>query len=167
MYALAREVFYSKNRFSFVGDDPRAMFRFLHCLPAESLSMIRHITFAFPRAHRYVIRVDRQYYDGVHMDWSILVRFIAEHFSLERLSVNVVDMGSGAPMSPALETWTKFMREILKEFASLQGVHRFQAYLAEDREHEIVAEKAIMGPDYQPPPVKYLPFVGARHTHKH
>ncbi|KAL1984193.1 hypothetical protein VTN96DRAFT_9414 [Rasamsonia emersonii] len=166
MYSLARDVFYSRNRFSFVGDDPQVMFRFLHRLPRESLSMIRHITFAFPRAHRYVIRVDRQRYESVQMDWSILIRFITEHFRLQCLSINIVDMGSGAPMSNASETWTKFMREVLKGFAPLQGVRRFQAYLAEDREHETDAEKAIMGPDYEPPPVKYFPFVGAKHTLK-
>ncbi|KAL1968380.1 hypothetical protein VTN77DRAFT_1909 [Rasamsonia byssochlamydoides] len=166
MYSLARDVFYSKNRFSFVGDDPRAMFRFLHCLPAESLHMIRYVTFTFPRAHRYVIRVDQKYYDSVQMDWSILIRFITEHFHLERLSVNVVDMGSGVPMSGASEAWKKFIREVLKGFTPLRGVRRFQVYLAEDRGYETVAEKAIMGPDYRPPTVKHLPFVGAKHPHK-
>jgi len=70
-------------------------------------------------------------------------------------------------MLDASDAWVKFLREVLKGFAPLKGVHRFQVYLAEDRAYETMAEKAIMGSGYEPPTMKYLPFVGAKHSNKH
>ncbi|KAL2004549.1 hypothetical protein VTN00DRAFT_3434 [Thermoascus crustaceus] len=166
MFEDARDIFYSKNRFAFIEEEPEYMMRFLHNFPNETLRLIRHLTLKFPANYRApgrptATRSER----SLTVSWSILIRFIKEHFDLERLTLIVADMGTIQSLAVAVEDRNKYLRRFLKLFTTLEGIHSFQVYLIDDPMYEEIAERWVMGDRYMRNLQKkgaLIPFYGPR-----
>lgn len=163
MYVNARDIFYSKNRFAFVEEDPEFMMRFFHHFPNSTLRMIRHLTFKFPSIFRLPNKPTSRSERTMQINWSILLRFIKEHFDLAKLTVVVADHGTMQSLPTAVDDRNRYMRRFLKLFTELRGVHSFQVYLVDDPAYEEIAERAVMGPRYDPRKKdEIIPFYGPR-----
>ncbi|KAL4920674.1 hypothetical protein BDW62DRAFT_198564 [Aspergillus aurantiobrunneus] len=139
-YEDCRRLFFSKNHFTFVDEEPDPIMRFLTSIPTSSFMLIRHLSFKFPLTYRMYHRSARSE-ESIVLSWSVLRRFIREHFDLQRLSLNIVDLGTRT----ASVSRNKYMRRMLKEFAELQGLRDFRVYLADDPSFEKELERAVMG----------------------
>ncbi|KAN0077914.1 hypothetical protein V8E54_006218 [Elaphomyces granulatus] len=163
MYTVAHSVFYSKNQFSLIGSNPRLMMRQVRSLANNSLSMIRHLTFApcgINRNSDYMGKVPKINASS-QISWSNLLRFLKDHLRLGLVSINFVDLDCD-PDPEIVWAWRAFLREILQFFVFLRGVRNFQVYLGYDRRYEFVVEKAILGPLHRATAVKSLPFEVAK-----
>ncbi|OXV08031.1 hypothetical protein Egran_04206 [Elaphomyces granulatus] len=161
MYTVAHSVFYSKNRFSLIGSNPRLMMRQVRSLANDSLSMIRHLTFALCGINRNSDFMAPKINASSQISWSNLLRFLKDHLRLGLVSINFVDLG--CTLHPEIVwAWRAFLREILQFFVFLRGVRNFQVYLGYDRRYEFVVEKAILGPLHRATAMKSLPFVGSK-----
>ncbi|KAN0068479.1 hypothetical protein V8E54_013203 [Elaphomyces granulatus] len=160
MYTVAHSIFYSKNRFCLLGDDPVPMMKVVQTLSKDSLSMIRHLTFASWTYH-YDVRSNLLLNFAGRFAWSFLLYFLKERLHLELVSVNFIDLGCYATEETILD-WRKYLRHVIESFGFLRGVRSFQVSLAYDRLYETVAERSVMGPRYRPTPMKNLPFVGLK-----
>ena len=145
-YEDARRIFFSKNHFAFLEEDPEFMMRFWHYIPTQSFTRIRQLSFKFPLSYRMPYRPGKLVDHSTLLPWLILLRFIREHFDLPRLSLTIVDMGTkNAFAGNTTEYRIKFMRKLLKSFVELRGLRDFRAYLADDRMYEQIAEAAVLG----------------------
>lgn len=144
-YEDARRVFFSKNPFAFIDDDADAMMRTLHCIPTASLSLMTRLIFKFP-IPRFYYRVSPHFNHDL-VSWSILRRFIREHFTLSRLSINIIDPGtlSNGLIVPVDSNHHRFMRQLLDGFRDIKGLREFHVYLGNDRGFEKEAERAVLG----------------------
>ncbi|GAD95304.1 hypothetical protein NFIA_033410 [Paecilomyces variotii No. 5] len=161
MYRDASEIFYTENRFVLVNENPDQMLRLLHPFSNESLAKMRHLMFKFPPAHRTFGSPAPKLERSLELSWSILLRFIKEHFCMNRLSISVVDLGTLG--SPLVRTdRNQYLQRTLLVFTALRGINAFTIYLRDDPEYESTGEKAIMGPEYIPPKTNIFPFLGYR-----
>ncbi|KAF7585276.1 Endonuclease III-like protein 1 [Aspergillus hancockii] len=163
-YEDARRVFFSKNNFAFMDEDPELMMRLLHYIPTSSFMQIRHLTFKFPLSYRAPARSVHRTEDAALLSWSVLRRFIREHFDLSRLSLTIVDLGTKNQTFSPSPSRGKYLRKLLKSFADLNGLRDFRVYLADDRLFEKEAERTVMGPACigrsRP---SHMPFIGKKH----
>ncbi|KAL3460813.1 hypothetical protein BJX64DRAFT_289945 [Aspergillus heterothallicus] len=139
-YEDSRRIFFSRNLFTFVDEDPEYNMRFLSTIPTMSFMQIRHLCFKFPRSWRIFHRSAKTE-EVALLSWSVLRRFIREHFDIARLSLSIVDLGS----TEATAHRNKYMRKMLKAFSDLQGLRGFRVYLADDPCFEKELECAITG----------------------
>ncbi|KAL4903867.1 hypothetical protein BDW74DRAFT_34606 [Aspergillus multicolor] len=139
-YEDCRRLFFSKNRFTVVEDDPESVMRFFSSIPTPSFMNIRHLSFKFPLVYRFPHKSNR-YEETSLLSWSVLRRFIREHFDLSRLSLSIVDLGSKGITAGR----NNYMRRMLKDFAELKGLHDFRVYLADDPSFEKELERAVVG----------------------
>ncbi|KAL4981051.1 hypothetical protein BDW66DRAFT_146821 [Aspergillus desertorum] len=135
-----RRLFFAKNRFTFVEDDPESIMRFLTSIPTSSFMQIRHLSFKFPLVYRSPHKSHR-YEEAVILSWSVLRRFIREHFDLPRLFLSIVDLGTRS----ATVGRNMYMRRLLKTFTDLKGLRDFRVYLADDPSFEKELERAVIG----------------------
>ncbi|OOF92836.1 hypothetical protein ASPCADRAFT_133233 [Aspergillus carbonarius ITEM 5010] len=145
-YENSRRIFFTKNKFAFVDEDPDFMMRFLHYIPTASTLLIQHLSFKFPVCYRSAPRTGPRSEDATMLSWSVLRRFIREHFDLSRLSVKIVDLGLKGAVVYSLENRKKYLRKLLLAFTDLEGLRDFRVYLADDHVFEREAETAVLGP---------------------
>ncbi|RDW74425.1 uncharacterized protein DSM5745_07087 [Aspergillus mulundensis] len=139
-YEDCRRLFFSKNRFTVVEDEPECVMRFFSSIPTSSFMNIRHLSFKFPLVYRFPHKSHR--YEGTSLlSWSVLRRFIREHFDLSRLSLSIVDLGTKGVTAGR----NTYMRRMLKDFAELKGLRDFRVYLADDPSFEKELERAVVG----------------------
>ncbi|XHG09850.1 hypothetical protein AWENTII_012887 [Aspergillus wentii] len=163
-YEDARRVFFSKNNFVFLEEDPEFMMRIMHYIPTSSFMQIRYLSFKFPLTCRVAARPGHKPEDSALLSWSVLRRFIREHFDLERLSLMIVDLGTKQSFPNATPNRNKYLRKLLKSFADLRGLRDFRVYLADDRIFERDAEKAVLGPERAGrSKLDVMPFIGQKH----
>ncbi|EAW11742.1 uncharacterized protein ACLA_094420 [Aspergillus clavatus NRRL 1] len=145
-YEDARRIFFSRNRFFFVEEDPDIMMRFMNCIPTASFMMIRRLVFKFPKLYRHPWRTAYKIYEASTLaSWSVLRRFIREHFDVSRLSLMIVDLGVKHHWSRPGFIRTNYIRRLLKTFEDLRGLRDFRVFLMEDRIFELDAERIVMG----------------------
>lgn len=137
MYAVAQSVFFSKNRFSLIGDEPQRMMRVVHTLSDNSLSMIRHLTFGlWSWQYGFDIPLPPTFDNTSRLGWSNLLH---RHLCLQSVSVNFVDLGCHRADDSV--AWRRFILEVIRLFGFLRGV----VYLENDRWYEAMVETSIMG----------------------
>lgn len=161
-YEDARAVFFSRNNFALMAEDPDLLLRVSSSIPTSSFMKIRHLTLRFPftsrPAFRRALRVPEK---TSLLSWSVVHRFIREHFQVNRLSLVVIDLGSKATELRDLRG--RYMRKLLKSFAALRDLKEFRVYLGDHPLLEQEVEKAVMGPRYQEKrPVRFVPLFGTR-----
>ncbi|KAL4964837.1 uncharacterized protein BDV14DRAFT_200380 [Aspergillus stella-maris] len=140
-YAECRRIFFLENHFRFIDDDPEAIMRFLNSIPTHSFMQIRHLSFKFPMNYRLYLRHPRTE-DSILLSWSVLRRFIREHFDLSRLSLTIVDPGTRG----SIVYRNKYLRRMLTTFtAELQGLRDFHVSLADDPSFEEELENSVLG----------------------
>ncbi|KAL2843860.1 hypothetical protein BJY01DRAFT_191046 [Aspergillus pseudoustus] len=149
-YEDCRRVFFSRNMFTFVDEEPECIMRFLITIPTSSFMQIRHLSFKFPKSWRIFHRSAKTE-EAALLSWSVLRRFIREHFDIARLSLSIVDLGTIEP-NPSR---TKYMRKMLKAFSELQGLRGFHVYLADDPSFEKELERTVAG---RVSVVRYRPY---------
>ncbi|KAL4884239.1 hypothetical protein BJY04DRAFT_16221 [Aspergillus karnatakaensis] len=135
-----RRLFFAKNQFTVVEEDPEPVMRFMTSIPTSSFMQIRHLSFKFPKSYRLYHRNARNE-DAAILSWCVLRRFILEHFDLPRLSLRIVDLGTNG----SIPIRNKYLRKMLKGFTDLQGLRDFQVCLADDRPFEKELELAVLG----------------------
>ncbi|RHZ54137.1 uncharacterized protein CDV56_103365 [Aspergillus thermomutatus] len=161
-YEDARRIFFAMNRFAFVEEDPDLMMGFMNGIPTSSFMMLRHLVFKFPPMHRHPAKPSHKpHEDSAMVSWSVLRRFIREHFELSRLSLTIVDLGTKASSwANAATSRNKYMRKLLEAFQDLRGLREFRVYLADDRSFELVAERLVLGREATKRPLDFtFPFV--------
>ncbi|KAL2868124.1 uncharacterized protein BJX67DRAFT_61491 [Aspergillus lucknowensis] len=139
-YEDSRRIFFSKNRFTFVEEDPESIMRILIPLPTSSFMQIRHLSFKFPVTWR-ILHKNAKTEEGAILSWCVLRRFIREHFDLPRLSLSIVDFGT----TDSKPSRNRYMRKMLKAFTDLQKLREFRVYLADDPSFEKELERIVMG----------------------
>ncbi|KAE8150791.1 hypothetical protein BDV25DRAFT_105653 [Aspergillus avenaceus] len=163
-YEDARQIFFSKNNFAFMEEDPEHMMRLLLHIPTSSFMQIRHLTFKFPLAFRNTGRFTHRNEDYTLLSWAVLRRFIREHFDVSRLSLTIVDCGTKNHIPQSVPYRNRYLRKLLRSFADLRGLRDFRVYLADDRIFEKDAERAVMGPAcIDRPKPSHMPFIGSKH----
>ncbi|PWY75089.1 hypothetical protein BO70DRAFT_340840 [Aspergillus heteromorphus CBS 117.55] len=145
-YENARRVFFTRNRFAFVEEDPDLIMRFIHHIPTVSTMMIQHLSFKFPMCYRCAPRTGPRSEDATLLSWSVLRRFIREHFDMSRLSVKIVDHGLKGAVVYSVDSRKRYLRKLLLAFADMEGLRDFRVYLTDDRGFEKDAESAVLGP---------------------
>ncbi|KAL2817265.1 hypothetical protein BDW59DRAFT_133566 [Aspergillus cavernicola] len=159
-YEDCRRVFFSQTLFTFVDEEPESIMRFLNYIPTSSFMQIRHLSFKFPLSYRLYHKSARSE-DAAVLSWSVLRRFIREHFDLPRLSLSIVDLGTRDTMASR----NKYMRKLLIAFTDLQGLREFRVYLANDPSFEKELERAVVG---RASPGRYKPYntlpIGQQYT---
>ncbi|KAL1848259.1 hypothetical protein Plec18167_006257 [Paecilomyces lecythidis] len=161
MYEVASDIFYTENRFVFTHENPDQMMRFLHPFSNASLAKIRYLMFKFPPTHRSFGSPAPKLESSLQLSWSILFRFIKEHFCMDRLTLVVVDLGTlGSTVIRADRN--EYLKRYLQVFSALRGVHSFKVYLRDDPDYESTAEKIVMGPDHVSKKDGEFPFLGFR-----
>ncbi|KAI9369874.1 hypothetical protein BJX61DRAFT_123820 [Aspergillus egyptiacus] len=151
-YEDCRRLVFSKSRFTFVEEDPESNMRFMNSIPTSSFMLIRHLSFKLSASWRLYNRYLKNE-DAAVLSWSVLCRFIREHFDLPRLSLSIVDLGfkENYPIGHR----NKCLRKMLKTFTDLQGLRDFRVYLADDPSFEKELERALMG---KANTVRYQPY---------
>ncbi|KAL3476906.1 hypothetical protein BJX99DRAFT_135589 [Aspergillus californicus] len=139
-YEDCRRLFFCRTNFTFVEEDPEATIRFLVHIPTPSLMQIRHLTFKFPPTHRVHHKSARSQTVAL-LSWSVLRRFIREHFDLPHVSLSIIDMASRNSSIAR----NRYMRKMLKAFTDLQDLRELRVYLANDPSFEKELERAVMG----------------------
>jgi hypothetical protein len=138
------------------------MMNVIQTLSKDSLSKIRHLTFAsWTYLGNHDIRENLLFNYAGRLAWSFLLCFLKDHLHLELVSVNFIDLGCYVTEKTILE-WRRYLRQVIEFFGFLRGVRSFQVSLAYDRWYETVAERSVMGPRYRLTPMKNLPFVGLK-----
>lgn len=139
-YQDCRRVFFAKCHFMFVDEEPDPVMRFLNSIPTSYSMQIRRLSFKFPMTFRNYARTPKAE-EAMILSWSVLRRFIREHFDLPRLSLSVIDHGTrGSSINR-----NKYNRRVLKAFTELQGLREFRVFLADDPSFEKELERLITG----------------------
>lgn len=147
-YNMARHIFYSKNVFAFVEEDPEEMLRITHNIPTSTFMQIRRLAFKFPYHHRMPYRLNAQKIEETaFLSWSVLRRFIREHFDLPRLSISIIDVGGADTFSRTrmISSRNRYLRKLLLSFADLKGLRDFWVFLADDPGFEEEAKAVVLG----------------------
>lgn len=148
-YQDCHSLFFSRNHFTLMEDEPEPIMRILTSIPTYTFMQIRHLSFKFPLVWRPLKSAKSE--NAVLLSWSVLRRFILEHFDIPLLSLYIVDLGSRFS-SPGR---SRFMRRMLKEFTALQNLRDFRVYLADDPAFEKELEQAVTG---RKSPGRYRPY---------
>lgn len=160
----ASRIFYSKNEFAFVDEDPEFMMRFLHSISNSTFQLIRHLTFKFPAMYRHPGKCAHRPESAALLSWAVLRRFIREHFLVSQLSITVIDLGTKNFMPATTANRNKYLRRLLASFEDLQGMRDFRVYLSDDAAYEVRAEFSVLGDlAMRREKPSSLPFIGRRH----
>ncbi|KAF4172686.1 hypothetical protein CNMCM8694_001118 [Aspergillus lentulus] len=162
LYEDARRIFFTMNRFAFVEEDPDLMMGFMNSIPTSSFMLIRHLVFKFPAMHRHPAKPSHKpHEDSAMVSWSVLRRFIREHFELSRLSLTIVDLGTrSSSWRNAAPHRNKYVRKLLEAFQDLRGLREFRVFLEDDQSYELTAERLVMGRAVARRPLDFkFPFV--------
>jgi len=147
-YNMARHIFYSRNVFAFVEEDPEDMLRITHSIPTSTFMQIRRLAFKFPYHHRMPYRPNApKNEETTFLSWSVLRRFIREHFDLSKLSISIIDVGGTDTFSRTRMTSfrNQYLRKLLLSFADLKGLRDFWVFLADDPGFEEEAKAVVLG----------------------
>lgn len=144
-YYLARDVFYSSNTFFFIDEDPEAMIRVTNAIPTSNFMRMRSLAFQFPLAARLHTRVAHRAEETALRSWSVMCRFIREHFDLPRLSLYVLDLGTKEQDRPTVINRARYLQRLLHSFRHLEGLDDFWVYLADDEPYEPQARRVVLG----------------------
>jgi len=81
------------------------------------------------------------------LSWSVLRRFIREHFDLSKLSISIIDVGGTDTFSRTRMTSfrNQYLRKLLLSFADLKGLRDFWVFLADDPGFEEEAKAVVLG----------------------
>ncbi|KAK1149100.1 hypothetical protein N8T08_007778 [Aspergillus melleus] len=165
-YHDASRIFYSKNIFAFVEENPVFMMAFFNSISDSTLKLFRHLTFKFPALHRgRTSKGGHRPEDAILVSWSVLRRFIREHFAVPLLSITVIDLGTKTHDVIILQNRNKYLRKLLKSFEDLCALRDFRVFLADDSIFEVQAESAVLGTTARER-ASSLPFIGARHLNR-
>ncbi|PKX98001.1 uncharacterized protein P174DRAFT_508360 [Aspergillus novofumigatus IBT 16806] len=165
-YEDARRIFFTMSRFAFVEEDPDLMMGFMNSIPTSSFMLIRHLVFKFPAMHRHPAKPSHKpHEDSAMVSWSVLRRFIREHFELSRLSLTIVDLGTrSSSWRNAAPHRNKYVRKLLEAFQDLRGLREFRVFLEDDQSYEVTAERLVMGRAVARRPLDFkFPFVENGH----
>ncbi|KAJ8189135.1 hypothetical protein LV157_004172 [Aspergillus fumigatus] len=165
-YEDARRIFFTINRFAFVEEDPDFMMGFMNSIPTSSFMLICHLVFKFPAMHRHPAKPSHKpHEDSAMVSWSVLRRFIREHFELSRLSLTIVDLGTKeSSWQNAATHRNKYVRKLLEAFQDLRGLREFRVFLEDDQSYELTAEQLVMGRAVASRPLDFqFPFVENGH----
>lgn len=145
-YNMARHIFYTKNAFAFVEEDPEDMLRITHSIPTSTFMLIRRLVFKFPYHHR-IYRNTSRIEETAFLSWSVLRRFIREHFDLPKLTISIIDFGSRDTFmrTRLIPTRNRYLRRLLLSFADLKGLRNFWVFLADDPGFEEEAVAVVLG----------------------
>ncbi len=139
----ARHIFYSSNRFTFDGD-LNATLAWFQQLPEDALKALRLVDFAL--ASRQIVR---EWEDQWDKPWRALIDFIRDHLDLSKLWLSIdgsQDADEGWDEDYNLPPYYEHVIDPLKSLTGLAKFHVFLPYTESD--YEPIAEKAVMGPDY-------------------
>lgn len=163
MYWESMRVFFSHNRFVLKGD-LKDSHRFLYDLPDWAISQIRvldlELSFwqSFCGASKHGIPELRQ--------WQRLIELIHQRLRLDRLWLSV-DAGSSTKdvlpsgTGPSRDHSAMVPRSYAKLFEplrQLKGLRKYHVFVGAEPEYEVVAEKEVMGPDYDSAAEGKLPY---------
>ena len=144
-YSIAAEVFFSLNTFLLIDDDPFSFLRITNGIPNEHLRYIHTLVLQFPRLTRVPTRPAHRPNLTALQSWSILRRFVRDHFNLHRLGLYILDLGTSVDDPDTPLTRVQFVRALLREFVDLRGLRDFWVFLADDREFEREARRLVLG----------------------
>ncbi|KAI9037810.1 uncharacterized protein KD926_011599 [Aspergillus affinis] len=163
-YHDASRIFYSKNVFAFVEEDPEFMMRFFHTISDSTFRLIRHLTFKFPALHRGRLKGGHRPEESLLASWGVLRRFIREHFSIPYLSITIIDLGTKTGDLSIVQSRNRYLRKLVKAFEDVRPLRDFRVFLADDSIFEMQAEFAVLGPlAHRREKASSLPFIGRRH----
>ena len=140
MYEEASAVFYGRNRLIFAGD------------PIQTINMLERLSDA---ARRKIRMMEIKLYDSRMQDWEDdeedwyrLITLVKDHLDLSRLWLTI-----NAAWDRAGDIKTRWWlpttyRRVIKPMRSLKGLARFHVLFSADPAYESVAEKEVMGADY-------------------
>ena len=149
-YREAQKVFYSENRFSFYGH-PFDTITFFRKLRPALLGHIRFIDLQLGLDEIFLWPTETQ---SGHPDWKSLLTFLSQNLDLSKIILSL-DAGysprtwrlDGCDLPEILD----FYRDITESFHQLPAFRKlrgFQMFLPCFNEYEAVAEKKIMGEQY-------------------
>ena len=144
-YSIAVEVFFSLNTFLLIDDDPFSFLRITNGIPNAHLRYIRTLVLQFPHVSRVPTRPAHRPNANALQSWSILRRFIRDHFDLHRLALYILDLGTSVEETDTPLTRMQFMRLLLRDFVDMHGLRDFWVYLADDNEFEREARRLVLG----------------------
>ncbi|PYH64533.1 endonuclease III domain-containing protein [Aspergillus vadensis CBS 113365] len=143
-HELARQVFWGRNKFMFVEEDPTYTMGFLSGIPTESTILVQNLTFHFPLCFRATPQTGARSADANLRHWAVLRRFIREHFDLARLTLKIHDQGRATSMY-TMDNRKRYLRRLLMAFTDMRGLRGYRVYLRDDRGFERQAVMAVMG----------------------
>ncbi|KAI2866980.1 hypothetical protein CBS12448_853 [Aspergillus niger] len=143
-HELARQVFWGRNKFLFVEEEPTYTMGFLNGIPTASTLLVQNLTFHFPLCYRSAPLTGTRSMDSSLRYWAVLRRFIREHFDLARLNLTIIDQGRATAMY-SMDNRKRYLRRLLMSFADLRGVRGYRVHLRDDRGFERQAVMAVMG----------------------
>ncbi|PYH41280.1 endonuclease III domain-containing protein [Aspergillus saccharolyticus JOP 1030-1] len=159
-YRDARHIFFSRNKFVFLDEDPEFMLQFVNKLPTASTELVRHLIFKFPSRYRHVPRTGPRSEESTLEWWKVLRRFIREHFEVRYLSLTIVDMGWKGLISG--EPRRKYLKKLLEGFIEFQGLHDYRLFLPDYPELVKVLERRMLGETRAQRNRGVAPFSGPR-----
>ena len=141
MYQEASAVFYGQNRLIFSG---KAM---------QTINMLGRLSDA---ARRKIRMMEIKLYDSSmqvweddeEADWYRLMALIKDHLDLSRLWLTINAAWDGASDVKTSRWLPATYRRIIDPIRSLKGLARFHVLFGADRDYESVAEKEVMGAEY-------------------
>ncbi|RAH78747.1 hypothetical protein BO86DRAFT_319897 [Aspergillus japonicus CBS 114.51] len=161
-YRDARQIFYSRNKFAFLDEDPEFMLQFLHNLPTSTTELMRHLILKFPSHYRSTPRTGPRSEESTLIWWSVLRRFIREHFKIPNLSLTIVDMGWKGMVSG--EPRRRYLKKLLDGMLELRGLRDYHLYLSENHELAKDMEVRMLGEIVYQRPRGVAPFSGPRNS---
>ncbi|GKZ39030.1 hypothetical protein AbraIFM66950_011688 [Aspergillus brasiliensis] len=141
---LARRVFWGRNKFLFVEEDPTYTMGFLNGIPTSSTLLMQNLTFHFPLCYRNAPLTGSRSAESTLRYWAVLRRFIREHFDLARLNLTIIDQGRATSMY-SMDHRKRYLRRLLLSFSDLRGLRGYRVHLRDDRGFERQAVAAVMG----------------------
>lgn len=142
---MTAHMFYARNLFAFVDEDPDAMLRTIVNIPTPTLLQIRLLAFVFPSLFRSSTRPAHRAEDIALLSWAVMRRFIREHFTLDLLTICVMDFGSRNHFPAGFLNRRRYLRRVLLAFAELPNLRDFWLYLVDDRGFEEEARRVVLG----------------------
>lgn len=144
-YRIAAEVFFSSNTFLLIDEDPFSFLRIMNSISNENLKHIRDLALQFPRVSRVPTRPAHRPNITALQSWSILRRFIRDHFDINRLSLSIIDLGMMPNVSHTPLTRIQYVRRLLRAFVDIPDLYDFWVYLADDEVFEHEARRLVLG----------------------
>ena len=139
MLKESREVFFSQNRFIF-GGSFNASVEIMDGIPDFGRRRIQIIDLIIPR--------DIDYWNHLEQSWTELVEYIKHHMNLSRLWLTIDASIHRRERHVKPRDVEDTYRSIIKPLQQLEGLQKFHVLLSWDFEYEGVAEREVMGDNY-------------------